>query len=329
MTTELPPRQEVFDALKYAVAPAAGAAVVVFGGLSLVSWLTFRGRSFEWRRLTPVAAALSVGAALAAGNYAMGQDRPFPWAPAGKPWHWAWWGFGLAVAAEVVARVPGVGVGVGHLLRGTAAGVIAAFVVPAAVAPAPGAPSAVHADAEDPAVLAAQQQLRWLIPAFALAVAAQWAVVDSVGRRAPGGSAAAAVAVACWGAAVVLLHAESLGFLNVATFLFAGLAAVAVLAWVSGADGGAAAAVATVPLVVLLLLGKHLRDSKVPDSSFLLVGFAPLALGLFLLPGLNRLSTWRLGTVLKVLVVLIPVALAVYRAMEAAPYSFGPKEEEW
>jgi hypothetical protein len=44
---------------------------------------------------------------------------------------------------------------------------------------------------------------------------------------------------------------------------------------------------------------------------------------------LYRVTTWRIGTVLKVLVVLVPVALAVYRTMEAAPYSFGAKEEEW
>jgi hypothetical protein len=166
-----------------------------------------------------------------------------------------------------------------------------------------------------------------MIPAFALAVALQWAVVDAVSRRAPGGSTAAAVAVAANGAAAILLHAESLGFLNVATFLFAGLAAVALIAWLTGADGGSAAAVATVPVCVLLLFGKYLRDSQVPDSSFLLVGFAPMLLGLFLLPGVNRLTTWRLGTVLKVLVVLIPVAVAVYRTMEVTPYSFGAKEE--
>ncbi|HET6574227.1 MAG TPA: hypothetical protein VFG68_11525 [Fimbriiglobus sp.] len=320
--SDLPPRQEILAALKYAVLPAAGAAAVVFGGFSLIAWLASRKLSFDWRRLTPLAAALSVAAALAAGNSAMGTDAPFPWVPAGKPWHWAWWAFGLAVAVELVARTPGVGVGVGHLLRGTTAGVIAAFVVPAAVAPAPGAPSAVHADAEVPDVLAAQERLRWMIPAFALAVAAQWAVVDAVGRRAPGGATAAAVAVAANGAAAILLHAESLGFLHTATFLFAGLAAVAVLAWLTGADAGAAAAVATVPVCVLLLFGKYLRDSQVPGSSFLLVGFAPLLLGLFLLPGPNRITAWRLGTILKVLVVLIPVAAAVYRTMEVAPYSF-------
>jgi hypothetical protein len=325
--SELPPRQEVLDALGYAVAPAAGAAAAVFGGFSVVAWLVARRLPFDWRRLTPLAAALSVAAALAAGNFAAGTGAPFPWVPAGRPWHWAWWAFGLAVAVELVARFPGVGVGVGHLLQGTAAGVIAAFVVPAAVAPAPGAPSAVHADADDPDVLATQRQLRWMIPAFALAVAVQWAVVDAVGRRAPGGSTAAAVAAAANGAAAILLHAESLGFMNATTFLFAGLAAVAVLAWLTGTDAGAAAAVATVPVGVLLLLGRYLRDSAVPTSSFLLVGLAPMLLGLFLLPGLNRLTAWRLGTVLKIAVVLIPVALAVYRTMEVAPYTFGPKEE--
>ena len=93
----------------------------------------------------------------------------------------------------------------------------------------------------------------------------------------------------------------------------------------SGVDGNSA----TGPLAVLLLLGRYLRDSQVPHSSFLLIGLSPALLGLFLLPGVRRLNDHWLGGVLKVLVVLVPVAVAVYRAMEAAPYSFGPKEEEW
>ena len=79
---------------------------------------------------------------------------------------------------------------------------------------------------------------------------------------------------------------------------------------------------------MLLLLGKYLRDSQVPDSSFLLVGFVPLLLGLFLLPGVNRLTTWRLGAVLKVLVVLIPVAVAVYRTMRSRVF-VRCEGEEW
>ncbi len=304
---DLPPRAEVLDALRYVVAPSAGAAVGAFGGLLLLGWLVSRATPrFGWRSLAPVAAALGLAAALFAGNHFRGafEDAPGKWE---KWWHWAWSVIGLMLAAEVVARVPGVAVGVGHLLRGVAAGVSAGAVLP---------PVWQEAD-------------RWLVPAGALAAATVWATVDAVGRRAPGGWMAAAVAVPCWGAAVVLLHAEQLGFLADATGLFVGLAVIAVLAWVTRTDGGAAGAAAIGPLAVLLLLGRYLRDSEVPASSFLLIGLAPALLGLFLLPGVNRLNQWRLGGVLKVLVVLVPVAIAVYRAMEAAPYTFGPKEETW
>jgi hypothetical protein len=292
--SNLPPSGEILDALRYVVAPAAGVAAVVFGGTSLLGWLVARKFRFNWRALAPVAAVPALAAALAAGNY----SRPsFPWAPDGKWWHWAWWAFGLALVVELLARLPRVPVAVGCLLRGTAAGVVAGFVVP---------PTLHHA-------------APWWVLALAFPVAAQWAIVDAVGRRAPGGAVSAAVAVACWGAAVVLLHAESLGFLNTATFLFAGLAAIAVLAWATGTDGSSAAAVATVPLVILLWFGKVLRDSGVPNASFLLVAFAPLLLGVALLP---QLGASRFSGVLKIALVALPVALGVYRAMTVAPYRF-------
>jgi hypothetical protein len=292
--SNLPPSSEVLDALRHVVAPAAGAAVAVFGGASLLGWLAARAFRFNWRALAPPAAVLALAAALAAGNY----SRPsFPWAPDGKWWHWAWWAFGLALVVEFVARLPRVPVAVGHKLRDTTTGVIAGFVV----------------------LPALPQAAPWWVLALTLPVAAQWAVVDAAGRRTPGGAVSAAVAVACWGAAVVLLHAESLGFLNTATFLFAGLAAIAVIAWATGTDGSSAAAVATVPLAVLLWFGKVLRDSQVPDSSFLLVAFAPLLLGVALLP---QLGASRFSGVLKIGLVALPVALGVYRAMTAAPYRF-------
>jgi hypothetical protein len=292
--SNLPPTSEVLDAVKYAVAPAVGAASLVFGGISLLGWLVARRFRFNWRVLAPLAAVLALAAALAAGNYSR---APFPWLPDGKWWHWAWWAFGLALVVELIARLPGISVAAGCLLRGTAAGVIAGFVVPPTL----------------------QQDAPWWVPAFAFPVAAQWAIVDAAGRRSPGGAVSAAVAVACWGAAVVLLHAATLGFLDTATFLFAGLAAIAVIAWATGTDGSSAAAVATVPLVVLLWFGKVLRDSQVPNSSFLLVAFAPLLLGVFLLPQLGRS---RFSGALKIGLVALPVALGVYRAMTAAPYQF-------
>src|SRR5262249_13308298 len=154
------------------------------------------------------------------------------------------WAIGLALAVEFFARLPGVCVGLGQLLRGTAAGVIAAFVVPATW----------------------QGAERWWVPAFAGAIAGPWAPVAAGGRAAPGGSLAAAMAVACAGTSAVLLHHASAGFSDVATFGFAALAALALLAWLTGLDVSAAAAPATVLNCTLLLIGRALIDSQVPRA---------------------------------------------------------------
>jgi hypothetical protein len=298
--SELPPTAEVIDVVKHTVIPSVAAAfwaAVIGGGLA---WGVAQALGREWRGIAPWVAVVSLAAALAVGNESR---RVFPWVPDGKPWHWAWPAIGLALAVELVARTPGVAVGVGNLLRGTAAGVIAGFVVPPAE----------------------QADMRWLVPAFGFAVAAQWATVDAVGRRNPGGSVALAVAVACGGAAAVLIHAEQAGFTDTATFLHVGLGVMAVLAWVARADAGAAAAVATVPLAVVLLLGRFLRDSEVSHLIFALVGFAPALMGLFLLPGLDRWSGRVTGAVFRMAVVAVPVGFAVYRATVDAPLVFGEK----
>jgi hypothetical protein len=103
-----------------------------------------------------------------------------------------------------------------------------------------------------------------------------------------------------------------------------------VLAWVTRSDVSSTAA-ATVPIVTMLLIGRALLDSNVPRNSFLLAGLAPLTLGVFLFPKLNRFSLYRAATPVKVLLVLIPVAVAIYLAMEAQPLKFDMDSEadEW
>jgi hypothetical protein len=307
--SELPPADVVRDALRDVVAPVVGVAAMVFGGAALLAWLAARVREFRWRAVTPIAAAVAVAAAVVSGNEARGV---FEWKPDSwyKWWHWVYPAVGLAVAVEVVARLPGVGVGVGHLLRGAAAGVIAATVVPAGWT-------------EQPAD-------RWWVPAVALALAAQWAVVDAVARRVPGWSVAAAVAAAAWGAATVLMHNKSHGFADLAVMLLAALGVLAGLARVTRTDAGPAGAAAVVPLMIMLLVGRETAsEPQVPKSAFLLAGFAPSAVGLFLLPGLSRWRQRRWAGVVLVGLVLIPAAVAGYLAMDAAPLQFGTEEEAW
>lgn len=331
--SELPPQAEVIDALWFAVLPAAVTTGLVFvSGLVLVWLLTGRLRNADWRTGVPPLAVLALAAGVAASplldaavrdkvavTKATGDTEraawleetykfraPFPWVPDGKWWHWGWYAVGLALAVELVARIPGVGVGVGHLLRGAAAGVIAAAVVPP--------------DWQKP-------DTRWWLPLAAFGMAGQWAVVDAVGRRNPGGSVSAATAVYCLGAATVFIHDAAAGFTDVATFLFAALAVLTVLGWLTGTDVGAAAAAAVTPVSALLLMNADLRtsDPPVPHACYWLVGLAPLGLAVFLPPPLAAFGKWRLATPVKAVVVALPVAWAVYRCLTEAPLVFGEK----
>jgi hypothetical protein len=315
------------------VLPAAATAALVFGVGLLLAWAaTGRLRDVDWRRAGASLAVLALAAGVAASPLLDSWMRdkvavattagdtetatrltdtyhfrgPFPWVPDGKWWHWGWYAIGLALAVEFVARIPSVGVGVGHLLRGTAAGVIAAAVVP-------------------PGWL--KPETRWWLPLAGLGLAGQWAVVDAVGRRNPGGSVTVAVAVACLGAATVFLHDGATGFTDLATFLFAGLAVLTLLAWATGTDAGAAGAVTTVAVAALLLMNHDLRssDPPVPTACYWLVGLAPLGLGVFLVPPLRAFGKWRLATPAKVLLAAVPVGWAVYRCVTEAPYTFGEK----
>lgn len=308
---ELPPRAEVLDALEFAVAPAAGAATVVFGGAALVGRLT----RLKWRRAMPAVGALAVLAGLVAGNLGRGA---LPWVPDNSWWQWVWWALLFGVAVEFVARC--VDPAVGHLLRAAAVGVVATAVVPAdwqaELAWKPGEGSAVF---------------RWAVPLFVAATAGMWGVVVEAGRRSPG-STALAMTIVAWGTTAVLLHQSWLSGTDAATFLLAAVAAVTVLGILTRLDVSGAAGAAVLPVAVLLVIGRGLvsdptAPNAVPKGCSLLVGLAPLGLGLFLLPGLTRLPTRRFGAVLPVAAVFVPVAAAVGWAMRVAPLKFG--EESW
>ena len=310
MLSELPPRAEVLDVLQAAVAPTAGAVVVVFGLLTTLAWLLSKQVRFDWRKATPSIAVLALVAGLVAGNHFRGGfDHDYEkWT---KWWHWAWPAIGFALGVEFLASLPG-RPAAGYLLRGTAAGVVAWAVTPPAWQMTP-------AD-------------KWIVPAVAFALAIQWAIVARVGQQSPGGSTCAAMACAALGAVAILMHHRwnPTGTI-VTTALFSALVTLAVLAWATRSDAGSGAAATTAPIATMLLLGRSLLDSNVPRSSFLLVGLAPLVLGVFLLPSLNRFSAYRAATPVKVLLVLIPVAAAIYLAMDAEPLMFETESEadEW
>lgn len=310
--SELPPLAEVTDALRYAVAPAAVAAAgVALLGL-LFNWILAQITGFRWRDGMPAIAVLSLAAAVAASPlaavyYVEGDYQfrlPIPWVPDGRWWHWGWWAIGLALAVELLAQLP-VTSHFAQLLRGLASGIIAAYVIPPEW----------------------REESKWSIPATAAVFAALWTLLIAVGRRIPGGGLAAGMSFVAFGAAAVLLHHKSLGFADVCIFISIGLAVIALLATVTRSDASPAAAVAVVPLLLLLLMGRGLVDTRVPQSSFLLVALAPLGYLIYLIPILDRLSYRRWGWVVALLIPVIPVIIAVGLAMNAEPMTFG--EEEW
>lgn len=173
-------------------------------------------------------------------------------------------------------------------------------------------------------------------PPWALAgvIAGQWVILDLVRRVNPGAVHAMAVAIVAGGLSAVAIHDDSARFTDYATFLMMGLAVIAVGGWLTRADVGSVAAVAVVPVIVTLAVVRDdvrlddLTKPHVPRLAYWLVCFSPMVLGLFLIPPLTKVGTRWYGAVLKLLLVLIPVAIAVFLCVTEAPMNFE-KAEEW
>lgn len=242
-------------------------------------------------------------------------QETFPLVPDGKWWHWGLLAIGLALLVEFAASLPGVPVGVGHLFRGVAAGVIASAVLP------PDWQKGVD---------------RWLLPFTAAVMAVLWGMLDAVSRRNPGGTHAVCLSVVALGAACVAIHDDQGRFTDFATFLAVSLGVLALGGWVLRADTGSAAAVAVVPIMTVLLMTREsvpqyepewMSHPPVPALAYWLVGLAPAVLGLFLVPPVTRFGTRWYSIPVKLLLVAIPVAIAVYLCVTEAPMSFD--QEKW
>jgi hypothetical protein len=331
------PPEMIQEKLLFSATPPAVAAAAVFLVVSLAVWVVFGvWRKWDWRKAIPPVAVLALAAGMLtvpvinsriqadkkaareAGQSEHAQqlsdtykfEETYLLVPDGKWWHWGLYALGLALLVELSARMPGVPVAVGHLFRGVAAGVIASAVLP---------PD--WQKGED----------RWVLPVTAVVMAVQWAVLDAVSRKNPGGTLAACLSLVAGGAACVAIHDASARFTDFATFLAATLAVLAVGGWVTRSDTGSAAAVAVVPVLMVLLVVRDGVDPdaavKVPTPAYWLVGLAPLGLSLFLLPRLARFGTKWYSAFVKLLLVIIPVGIAMYLCLSEAPLQLG--KEEW
>jgi hypothetical protein len=273
----LPPWAEVQDALLRIVLPAVAAAAAVFLLIRLV------GRE----RLTPLAAAVATAAGLFAGVYF---KQPVPLLPEGslitalgnslekapegadvpKPFFWLVWSALAALLVDVLVRLPRVPVSIAWGARALVAVLAARLVCD-----------------ED---LRIQQP--WLPWALAIASLLMWAVGHELGRTAKGGLVPLIHSASFWAAGVVLLHAHSARFTDLALIPAFALLAVAAMAMALPGDAGPVAAASAVYLPGLMLAGYQGTFSEVPLSAFVLAGLSPLAV-LPLLPWAEGLTGWR------------------------------------
>lgn len=284
----MPPIQEVFDALRFAVLPASVAALAVY-------WLVAR---LAPKRGGPVAGALAVVAGFAAGNH-FRETLSYPLddlrqgfvgallhtegANTVDGWDWLPWLALLALLVGLATRpLPRL---VAWAVWLAVAGVAARLLVP--------------------------PDLSILVPvAFAATVTLSWILLTHVARQHPAGWLPFALSVLCVLASLVLLHAHSARLGDVAMLLSSCFLGIAVPAWRRKATAEGAIPAVAVALPGLLLVGQQNTFSEVPLTSFLLPAIAPLGLALLLIPAISRRWPVLVGLLALLLPGLIAVALA-------------------
>ncbi|MGC1274851.1 MAG: hypothetical protein WBC44_14180 [Planctomycetaceae bacterium] len=317
----MPPLAEVIDTLLKVVLPATCAAAIVF---VLVAKLAPA-------RLAPAAAALALMVGFVAGNHWRGaveyrldserlltpadlaqafrdtfvppqsEDAPLP--PPSR--YWLPWTAGLALLGGLAARaVPAFA---GWSIRIALAGLATALAVTADL----------------------REGVPWFTPAFFAVVLAEWLVLERLAgqpRRevdersfakpwlAPAAACATFVA-----ASIVLLHAHSARFVDIATIMAASLGTIALLAWLTKTDPASVAPGVAVMLPGLMLVGYQDTFSEVPTASFATIALAPLSLAALLLP---RLRSSRGATSLAVATFFTVLAIGVSLAVQAESLSF-------
>ena len=294
----MPPWDMTRDVLVYAALPAlltaavvmalsvrfgrvkqspAGAAFGFAAGVVLGLWI--RSASFDEWHVGPedtFASALAVwlqtGLNLARGDSAWNR---LPWAALG------------VLCVGRVARLPDLPLIDAWLLRAAASVTAAWLVIPAKL----------------------QDDIAWLMPAFALVVLIEWAVLETLAAQPPGGTVIFCLALAFSIASLVFLQASWASKAETAIVLAAALTGIAIVAAWGGVDGSGAVPVAALLLPGLMLMGKHQTASELPWQVFALTGCAPLAL-IATLPFCRSQSVWR--RMLQLALVIAPLGGAVY-----------------
>lgn len=304
----MPPVSEIKDAIVYAVLPAAVTAFVVFIGVAKLNWKpsaviagalalalgfiagnAFRG-AVEYRLdfeqpLTPMALGQAV-----LDTFVPPQDEDAPIPPPAR--YWLPWTTGLALLVGLLTfRLKP---SLRWLIRAALAGFAASLAVPIEI----------------------RAGMLWSVPVLSAVILGEWFVLDQLAsveeerlRLLP----PLAGVMVFGGASIVLLHAHSARFVDIATIMAASLAAIVCAAWLLRCDPSGVVPGIAVALPSLMLVGQQDTFSAVPTASFVLIGLAPLLLAPCLTGGIRRFRptiVWSIGIALLAAPVAVAVALA-------------------
>ena len=169
-----------------------------------------------------------------------------------------------------------------------------------------------------------RQEEVWLTPAFALVVWLEWVVLDHLSAQPGSSSVAVALTLSLLVAGGVLIHAGTARLMDAAIVLACAFLGVWLISFWHGIEFGGAMPAIAVALPALLLMGHQTQaEEKMHWSAFALAGCAPLVLAATL-PFSRWPKLWL--HVVRLALILIPLAIAGYLAHEAGPLDFG---EDW
>lgn len=281
----VPPIEEVQSAGENALGPAAAIAF----GLMLLSVLSFG------KRAGGPAAAWSLLAACGYANYVRGA---LVWAPERganaviEPWHWIPLLF-LLFVHDGTFYASGDARSWRTWVRRLAIAGLAAWVL----------------------VPIAHRNEYWPLAAFAGLITLASAGSEAVARQRPG-AVAVALAIACMGASLVVLHAHSARFSEALSFPGAALVGIALASVILKVDSSGAVPGTVFLLAAILLISQDTTFSEIPWYAFLLAGCTPLTIGLMAIPPMSRMTGVKMHLAFWILA-LGPTIAAITLAVRA------------
>lgn len=214
-------------------------------------------------------------------------------------YYWIPWIALLGVFAGIVANYHRVTVVPGWLIRAAAAAVASRLLVPPE----------------------ARQEFVWLWPALTATMVANWFVLENVIRGSSAGWLELGLGGVFLSGSIVLIHAHTARFADVALMLAGGSVGIAVIAAWRRCNLGGTTPIAATVLAGLMLAAQQSTFSDVPAGCFALVAMAPLTLiPLIFVRSAGRVR-WKFPIAGWILL-LIPASIAVILAVRAESLAF-------